>query len=425
MKRTVMILISIFFLSLPCPVWANDPGTPGLEQALDWDAQYGDEAWAKLNLGYVLLEAGRPEEALKAFKSAHRKAPRDHEALLGMGYALQQLKHPTESARFFEEAIALNPQKGDYASLGDSLFAAGLPDRALEAYGRGIEAGRDIAACHNGRGYSLLRLGRTADAAEAFRQAARIGPMQADLVSLGYAESDLGHFAEALMAFDRALARDPGDIEALSGRGFALLSLKRPAEAEKAFRRLIELDAEGAENYNALAYALEGLHRPGEALEAFEHAHKLNPAKADLISLGYSRSAAGDQEGALVAFDEALSRNPELPEAHSGRGYALAALARKTEALAAFRKALLLAPSAKRYADLAYGLLLVGNYHDAIQACRRGLRLDPTSEETWMTLGEAALNLGDNKTAKEAHRALQGMASPKANELQVQIDETG
>lgn len=422
--RPITLILTTLLLSSSCPVWGNDTAAPGLEQALDWDAEYGNEAWAKLNLAFTLLEAGNPEEALTAFRSAHRKAPKDPDPLTGMGYTLQKLGRPADAARFFEKAITLDPQKGDYASLGDSLLAANQPDEALDAYRRGIEIGRDIVTCHNGRGYVLLGLGRTAEAAEAFREADLLDSERADLVSLGYAESDLGHIIEALETFDRALARKPDDIEAQSGRGFALLSLKRPEEAEKAFRRLVKLAPEEAESYNALAYALETLHRQEETLAALEHARRLAPAKADLISLGYARSTAGDHRGAIAAFDEALGQDPELSEAQSGRGYALTSLGRKTEALEAFRRALLLEPSAKRFTDLAYGLLMVGNYGHAIQACRRGLSLDPKREETWMTLGEAALNLGDTETAEEAQRTLRDLASPKADELQAQIAET-
>lgn len=423
MRQVVLTLPLLFAISLFCPMPSEGTPAQELKQAIIWNAEYGDQAWAKLNFGYALLEAGRAEEALKAFESAHRKEPQNAEVLSGIGYCLLQMNKPAQAALTLEKAVALNPSKGDYSSLGDSYFAARQVEKALDAYERGIAAGRDIPACQNGRGYCLTELGRNEEAAEAFREAAKRDPSRADLVSLGYAESTLGRHEEALEAFERALKITPENIEAQSGKGFSLLALDRPVAAEKAFRQLVRLAPGRAESHNALAYALERRDRRGEALKELEKAQRLDPEKADLLSLAYWRSALGDERGALAAFDEALSLNPGLAEAQNGRGYSLAALGRKEESLEAFRTALILEPSAKNYSSLAYGLIQVGNFGDAIEASRRALRLDPNNEEAWMTLGEAALNLDDGETAREAKKALLSLGSPRAEELRILIDE--
>jgi len=47
--------------------------------------------------------------------------------------------------------------------------------------------------------------------------------------------------AAALACYDRALAADPDDVEALKGRATALVYLDRPAEAIRCYERLSRL----------------------------------------------------------------------------------------------------------------------------------------------------------------------------------------
>ena len=70
------------------------------------------------------------------------------------------------------------------------------------------------------------------------------------------------------------------------------------------------------------------------------------PDDADLWNaLADAHAGAGDDPGALDAYDRALALNGALWSAHFGRGTALARLGRDDEALAAWKRALALDPA--------------------------------------------------------------------------------
>ncbi len=55
---------------------------------------------------------------------------------------------------------------------------------------------------------------------------------------LGYCQRKLGHYQDALLAYDRALALKPGYLEAIEYRGHAYLGLDRLSEAKEAYLTL-------------------------------------------------------------------------------------------------------------------------------------------------------------------------------------------
>jgi cytochrome c-type biogenesis protein CcmH/NrfG len=93
-----------------------------------------------------------------------------------------------------------------------------------------------------------------------------------------------GKFAEALAIYDGVVAKDPGNIEALSERGLLLVTL-------------------------ANATAKPELGTRGRT--SIEAALKLEPHNARaLFYLGLAKRLAGDDAGAKQAFDDALATNP-------------------------------------------------------------------------------------------------------------------
>ena len=99
--------------------------------------------------------------------------------------------------------------------------------------------------------------------------------------------ADLGRPAEALVAFDMALALDPIDIKTLNKKGFWLNLLGRPDEALVVCEQTVALSLKDSIVWNNKGMALGMLGRYPDALEAHEQA--LEPWIQTLQCLGMVR----------------------------------------------------------------------------------------------------------------------------------------
>lgn len=88
---------------------------------------------------------------------------------------------------------------------------------------------------------------------------------------------DAGKPADALAAFDRAIALDESAAVAWMGRGFALDDLERYPEAIASFRQALTLDRQIAPAWVGLGIALDDNGDPNAALDAYQQAIALNP----------------------------------------------------------------------------------------------------------------------------------------------------
>lgn len=78
---------------------------------------------------------------------------------------------------------------------------------------------------------------------------------------LGYAQRQLGHYEEALTAYDRALSLKPGYPEAIEYRGRAFLALDRLSEAKEAYLSLFAGNRKLAASLLAAMQEWVGEHR--------------------------------------------------------------------------------------------------------------------------------------------------------------------
>jgi tetratricopeptide (TPR) repeat protein len=150
---------------------------------------------------------------------------------------------------------------------------------------------------------------------------------------LGWSRLRLGRFHLARRAFQAALDRDPGYVDALIGLGSVEFEL-------------------GAYD--------EALARLSPALEQLAADREARPRERANVraKVAWSLYHLGRYDEALVAFEQALRDAPDWHGIHGGIGWTHLRLGRKTEARAAFERALRLNPE---YADALEGLRLVSS----------------------------------------------------------------
>ena len=181
-------------------------------------------------------------------------------------------------------------------------------------------------------------------------------------MTAGVLQTRKGNPQEAVPAFERALAREPSNFEALSGLADALEASDRMADAERAYRRAIELWPSYWAGYSNLAAFQAGRGRYREAADNFRRVTSLVPDNFRAYgNLGGVELLVGDFEEAIDSFQKSLSlaRSVGLPV------------------------------PATTYANLGTAEFFQGQYAKAAEAFEAATRLTPDHYQIWSNLGDA------------------------------------
>lgn len=163
--------------------------------------------------------------------------------------------------------------------------------------------------------------------------------------NLGRALFANGAFAEALISYERALARGPASPETHYNAGLALARLERWEEAERHYTECLRLDPNHPEALNNLGNLWLARRQPARAREFYERALRVQPQLAEAhANLSEALLQLGDRANAELQAREALRLSPNEAEFHFKLANTLAAFRRWTEARAAFEAALTRSP---------------------------------------------------------------------------------
>jgi Flp pilus assembly protein TadD len=206
------------------------------DEASLWKAavERNPDAWlARNNLGKVLLEAGRPAEAVAQFAQAVRLEPDSAEAHANLGNALQKLGRVTQARAEYREALRIDPAfAGAHYNLGLSFLLSRQPVEAAGEFRAAVAGDPLSAAAHNDLGLALFRVGRASEAIAEYRRALLLSPDLPEAhVNLGNAYFQGGRPADALGEYRRALRANPGYAGAHRNLAQALERLGRYGEA--------------------------------------------------------------------------------------------------------------------------------------------------------------------------------------------------
>lgn len=168
------------------------------------------------------------------------------------------------------------------------------------------------------------------------REAVVEGIAYADAFNLlGLSLALVGRQAEALDAFDRALALNPRYVEANLNRAVLLTDMGRVEEAAAGFERAGQLGGADESGFPAMvANRLANAHKSlgdeyreagalDEAIEQYRRALRLRPRFADIrLALGRALVEHGTYAEAGIELDEALGVRPDWLDAMLLRGLA-------------------------------------------------------------------------------------------------------
>lgn len=197
--------------------------------------------------------------------------------------ALRGLKRWLEAERHFKRAAGKLPASGAaHLGVAECALARGDLSAALAALRVGRAASPTDVRLAEREAQVLRRLGRRAEAAQAYAAAVALSPRDALLrVQLGETLRDLGRLEEAVAALREAVALDAHTASYWNALGLALVAKGDLAAAEHAFRAAATRDARDAQYAYNVGLALMHRGQRDEAATWFHKALALRPTFAD------------------------------------------------------------------------------------------------------------------------------------------------
>jgi tetratricopeptide (TPR) repeat protein len=173
------------------------------------------EVWH--NRGNAFYELGRLDDAIASYDKAIEFKPNYHQAWYSRGNALDTLGRLDDAVASHNKAIEFKPNYHQaWNNRGNVLYKLGRLEEAVASYDKAIELKSDLHQSWNNRGNVCYELGRLEDAIASFDKAIEFKPdYQEAWGSRGVALSKLGRFDEAILSHDRALQIQPQSLSAI------------------------------------------------------------------------------------------------------------------------------------------------------------------------------------------------------------------
>lgn len=311
--------------------------------------------------------------------------------LLSRGIAAQQAGLPDQAERLYR-AVADNSPAYPHALhyLGWLAHVRGEYALAVERFRAAIARDGGVGQFHCNLGNSLSRLGRYAEADDAYRQAEALAP---ELIEVGFNRGLLaerqGDWAGAESCYRPLVDRQPPFVPAVK-RLAALLAVREPRLAEQLLDRHAacfgpHIAPARAEVLMHAAQMLEAAGNVAAAIDALTRATRLVASNAELWArLGQLYLGQGFKQQAWEAYKRAHRLAPEVVGIACGAGSTLADSGRPERAIELLREALRRHPQeAALHDNLGNALRHSGRLAGACDSFSAALAINDADAGTW------------------------------------------
>lgn len=360
--------------------------------------------------GHSHYLAGQYQEALESYDQALKIHPEDAAALRGKAAALLAAGKNDSALECYDRIIAIEPLNAQpLTEKADVLAGLKRFEEALAHYDRGLALGPTAEICLK-KGAALRKLGRQQEALQCYERALELNPGDAQALSgKGDVLLDLEQYSEAFECYEQAGKNSDGAAFRAADwgrRGDTLYSLGKTAQALFCYEKAIAGDPKNFWALRGKAIALSAQHKFDEALPFFDQALDNAPQASRALALVDKGNALLEQlryPEALALYDQALEIEPQNFFALANKGVVLQNLGRYDEANLFYDKAIEIDGSNSiLWQSKGWCLDQLGNTQEALNCLEHALGLDPASIWAWNNKGWLLAKLGRNEEAMKA-----------------------
>jgi tetratricopeptide (TPR) repeat protein/S1-C subfamily serine protease len=337
-------------------------------RAIALNPQYSE---AYTNRGVTKSDLGNKQGAISDYDRAIVLNPENYEAYTNRGNTKSDLGNKQGAISDYDRAIVLNSKYDKaYYNRGNFKLALGNKQAAIIDYDRAIALNPKFVDAYINRGIAKSNLGNEQEGIADYDRAIALNPKYANTYyNRGKSKLALGNKQAAIIDYDRAIALNPKYVEAYSDRGVAKSDLGNKQAAISDYNRAIALNPKYAPSYNNRGIAKSelgdkqgGIADISKAAELFRQQGRMdlyqkgigllkrtqspiaqvkNSAQA-YFEQGNAKYSLGDNQGAIIDYDQAIALDSKYVNAYYNRGNAKSALGREQEAIIDFNSAIAL-----------------------------------------------------------------------------------
>lgn len=227
------------------------------------------------------------------------------------------------SVEFLEPLARDDHDSGDHRMLRVRTITMGA--KGVRVFRALTGAGRGDSSKHNQRALGLQLQGKWEDARLAYEQALALDPGNIyALNNLGYLLLRQGNVEDALQLIQRAIEIEPTYALAHNNLGNAYLNLGRAEEAMAEYQAAIAADLNYAMPHRNLALVYCLLGQRDEAIAEYQKYFELAPAETKDYDAHYNLavmlSEGGQEDEAIEQYEKALAINPQFAKAWNNLG---------------------------------------------------------------------------------------------------------
>ena len=383
-----------------------------------------DQAKAYIGLGEIRLRQGRYAESLQAFRQAIKIDSNATDAHIGVARVLRAQNDYVAAFEEVNKALAIetarkqkgagpNPPKA-LTSSPSEIKARILRAQLLADQGQPDQSQAELDALKNDLPEdvpleTLLTLSEALNSLKNYGTSLQIlevasqlypneiAPVRLRAETLNFA----GRTADSVALYDRLIAADPSDGDAILGKARVYNYSNSLTEAETTYRQVLTVQPS---NYQAQIELADVLGRRGnytDAIQLYALAIQGNPSDLNTrIALARMQRYAGRESDAEATLTQVLDADARNVEALTERGILRGVQGSYAPALADLQQALQIAPrSQTALLGLAEVQGYAGQYEQSIAGYRAVLATDPTNDKARTELGEVLSYSGDDAAA--------------------------